>query len=104
MSVRDRHHDAVELELDAERAAALGRIAGRMEEALEALRAFDAAGEAEAVTRDELLAAAAEWVWFYVVQRESLGWYRHEEALRAYHVPSEVHLQMGPRRRRGPAT
>ena len=96
---------ALERELVGERANALGRIAASMEKALEDLRQFDREGsdrtagaDGEPVTRDELVAVAAERVWFYVVQRESIGWYRHEEALRSYRVPAELILRMGPRR------
>jgi hypothetical protein len=89
---------ALERELVGERANALGRIAAGMEKALEDLRQFDREGSGDPAERDDLCAAAAERVWFYVVQRESLGWYRHEEALRSYGVPAELILRMGPRR------
>ena len=45
------------------------------------------------------MAIAAELVWFYVVQRDVMGWHRHEDALRFYSVPAEVLARMGPRRR-----
>jgi hypothetical protein len=91
----------LEYELQGERAHALGRVAAGMEKALEELRWFDLEGPGVdgVVDRDELVAIAAERVWFYVVQRESLGWYRHEDALRFYRVPPELILRMGPRRR-----
>ncbi|HEY8146794.1 MAG TPA: DUF6665 family protein [Kofleriaceae bacterium] len=89
---------ALERELVGERAAALGRIAAAMEKALDDLRLFDAEPGGDPAERDELCAIAAERVWFYVVQRETLGWYRHEEALRYYRVPAELILRMGPRR------
>jgi hypothetical protein len=85
-------------EFAGERAHALGRIAARMEAALNELRAFDESA-AEGATRQELVAAAAERVWFYVVQREVMGWNRHEEALRFYRVPPEVLARLGPRPR-----
>ncbi len=88
-------------EFAGERAHALGRIAARMERALAELRAFDegALEATEQVTREELVAAAAEWVWYYVVQRDVMGWHRHDEALRFYRVPREVIVRMGPRLR-----
>ena len=90
-------------EFAGERAHALGRIAARMERALADLRAFDEGPcediEVAAVNRQELVAAAAEWVWYYVVQRDVMGWHRHDEALRFYSVPAEVIVRMGPRRR-----
>jgi hypothetical protein len=99
--------DALHAEIAGEKAHALSRIAARMERALADLRAFDASdGEPDAVgsvpdgvTREDLVAIAAELVWFYVVQRDVMGWHRHEEALRFYGVPAEVLARMGPRRR-----
>jgi hypothetical protein len=90
---------ALERELVGERAVALGRVAAGMEKALDDLRRFDAEGQVDPAARAELCAIAAERVWFYVVQRESLGWYRHEDALDFYRVPAELILRMGPRRR-----
>ena len=91
---------ALQEEFARERAQALGRIAGRMEGALADLRACDeGVAPADGLTREDLAATAAEWVWYYVVQRETMGWYRHEEALRFYGVPAEVVARMGPRRR-----
>lgn len=89
---------ALEKELVGERAAALGRVAAGMQKALEDLRRFDDEGLADPDARAELVAIAAERVWFYVVQRESLGWYHHEDALGYYRVPAELVLCMGPRR------
>jgi hypothetical protein len=89
---------ALERELVGERALALGRVAAGMEKALDDLRQFDADGLSDPAAREELAAIAAERVWFYVVQRESLGWYRHEDALAYYRVPAELILRMGPRR------
>jgi len=100
----------LDLEIISEKAAAMGRISSRLEEALTALRAFDAArAEPGAVARpgwraerEELVATAAEWVWYFVVQREALGWMDHEQALRFYQVSDEVRHRMGPRRRPTP--
>jgi hypothetical protein len=94
--------DALGYEIAAEKAASLGRVAAQLEESLVALAAFDAApagsdGRTRA-KREELVAASSEWLWFYVVQREALGWNDHEEALALYHVPAEVRMRMGPRR------
>lgn len=88
---------ALERELVGERAHALGRVAAGMQKALDELRQFDADGLADPAARAELVAIAAERVWFYVVQRESLGWYEHEKALAFYGVPAELVLLMGPR-------
>jgi len=92
------HLDALEHELQSEKAATLGRVAAKMEAACAALRELDARGEVAG--RDELVAQAAEFVWFYVVQRESMGWRDHREALALYMVPPELVARMGPRPRR----
>jgi hypothetical protein len=98
---RKEQFQALEQELVGEKAHALSRIAARMELALAELRAFDDADEPPpGVDRQELVAAAAERVWYYVVQRDVLGWHRHEEALRFYRVPAEVVARMGVRPRR----
>jgi hypothetical protein len=91
-----RGFEALELEMQGERAQALKRVAEGMEKALDDLRRCDA-GQLEA-DRAELVAIAAERVWFYVVQRESLGWFHHDQALRSYGVTEELYLKMGPRR------
>ena len=99
---RKDQFEALEAEFAREKAHSLSRIAARMEMALAELRAFDGADEATraGASREELLVTAAEWVWYYVVQRDILGWHRHEEALRFYQVPAEVLARMGPRPRR----
>lgn len=92
--------DVLDYEMQAERAASLARVAGQMEAAVTALRAFDDGERPPGVTRDELFAEAADRVWCYVVQREAIGWLDHTEALAVYRVPAEVIARMGPRRRR----
>jgi len=90
-----RPFDVLHYELQAEKAASLGRVAAKMEKACAALREHG-----NRPGRDALVAEAAELVWFYVVQRESLGWNDHGEALRLYGVPPELLARMGPRRPR----
>lgn len=92
--------DPLAYEIEAEKAASLGRVAARMEAAVAALRTFDDGQRAPGVRRDDLVAEAAEWVWYYVVQREALGWHDHTEAMRLYGVPPELLARMGPRRGR----
>ena len=86
--------DVFEYELQAEKAASLGRVAAKMEATCARLRELAPGAE-----RDELVAEAAEYVWFYVVQREAMGWRDHREALALYQVPPELIARMGPRRR-----
>ncbi len=100
MTLREQSYGALLAELHGERAQTLGRIARGMEKALAALRDFDAGVIADPEkSREDLVAEAAERVWYYVVQRDVLGMHGHDEALRAYDVPGEVRFRMGPRRR-----
>ena len=92
--------EALLAEFAREKAQALARIATRMEASIADLRAFDEERPPEGVTRQDLLEIAAESVWFYVVQREMMGWNDHDEALRFYGVPAEVRARIGPRPRR----
>ena len=53
-----------------------------------------------AARRDELVAAAGEALWYYVIQREVCGFRDSEAVMRHLAVPREVRLRMGytPRR------
>jgi hypothetical protein len=88
-------YETLELEIASERAASLGRAGRRLEVALAALAAYGG-DEAE---REELVAEAGEVLWFYVIQRECLRMFDHENAFAIYRVPGEVMARMGPRRR-----
>ena len=94
---KDEAFRGLEAEFALERARTLGRVAAGMERALAELRGWD---PSSGVAREDLLASAAEWLWYYVVQRETMGFYRHEEAFRFYDVPDEAIARMGPRVRR----
>ena len=85
--------------LQKERAGAFAILGERLEKALAALRAFDAAhpaptGEARA-QRDALVKAASERLFNYIVTREAAGVTHHEDALAHYGVPKEVRDRMG---------
>jgi hypothetical protein len=104
--------DALEYELLQEIAFNLARLSARLDRALEALAASDrereeggAPGVQRAVSadRDVLLAAAAEALWYLVVQREVSGLRDHREMLRHHGVPREVQLRMGVRPAATPA-
>jgi hypothetical protein len=71
-SAKEKKLAAVEAEIAAERAAALGRTETRLKKALDALRRCDA-GELAARKRASLLNEATEACLSYVVQREALG-------------------------------
>lgn len=94
--------DALEYELAQEKAFALGRMGRRLEAALAALSAFDAAREpASALQAEEkreraaLVADAGVALWHFVVQREALGLRDSARVLRDYRVPPEVYDRMG---------
>jgi len=78
----------IETELQAERAASLGRAGRRIEAALAAL------GDDEDSIYD-----AATAVWHYMILRESLRMYDHERALEVYGVPPRVMAKVGVIRR-----
>jgi len=95
--------DAIQEELQAERVAALTRIAGRFDSALQAWRALEAGTlpplaslRAQLARRMELRDAAAEALWMLLVQRESIGLRDHRALLED--VPREIRLWAGPRR------
>ncbi|GKQ54119.1 DUF6665 family protein [Bradyrhizobium sp. Ce-3] len=94
--------DVLAYELAEERASALGRMGRALEQALDKLRAFDAAGpRAEAPAsahhaRRILVREAGHALWMFVVQRESCGMRDSRAIMRTYNVPGEVQLSMGP--------
>ena len=94
--------DVLEYELFQEKAATLGRLGAKLKTALDALAAHDASpargGDADA-ERAELVAAAGEALWYYVVQREVCGLRDTDAVLRHLGVPREVQLKMGMRPR-----
>lgn len=100
----ERNSHSVQAEIAQERAAALGRMAARLDEAPASLREWDAEPPADAdaaVRRGRLVARAGEALWYYVVQREACGLRDVDEVLREYRVPREVALRMGPARPAG---
>ena len=88
---------SLESELVGESALSLGRAGAKLERALAALAAHDAAG-GDPAARRELVDDAGEAAWGYVVLRGALGWHDDRMALDAYQVPSEVRARMGVRR------
>jgi hypothetical protein len=101
--------DLLNYEIVQEQAATLARIGKRLQAALDALAAFDAvraeagdAGDADGGRRDELLSAAGEALWYYVIQREVCGLRDSEAVMRQMGVPREVRLRMGYVPRRSP--
>lgn len=93
-SARASGFDVLQHEMAGEAAAALGRIGGKMEKALAALRAFDA-GEDQTEPRDALVKAAAKAVWMFFVQRESLGLRDQRPVIAHHQIPREVLRRLG---------
>jgi hypothetical protein len=94
---------ALDYEIVQEQASALGRLGRALETALAALSDYDSAGAAPAVpdaARAELVAAASEALWYFMVQREACGLRDQQPIIRAYRVPAEVHARMGVFQRR----
>jgi hypothetical protein len=82
---------SIDWEIRAERASSMGRAGRRVEEALKGLATFSGAPEA----REILLREAADAVWSYFVQREMMGFRRHDDAVEAYAIPAEVLRRVG---------
>lgn len=91
-------NDALTAEMVGESALSLGRAGAKLQAALDALAAHDAA-RGEPALRLDLLDDAGEAAWGYIVLRGALGWHDDKAALDAYAVPAEVRARMGVRRR-----
>ncbi|HEU4559517.1 MAG TPA: DUF6665 family protein [Longimicrobium sp.] len=91
--------DVLEYELFQEKAATLARMGAKLKTALDELAAYDAVPpkHADPAARAELVAAAGEALWYYVVQREVCGLRDTQTVLRGLGVPREVQLKMGMR-------
>jgi hypothetical protein len=95
MAVR-RKPDPLEYELQQERAAALGRAGGRVEQTIAAPEASEAAGNG---APDEMIESAASAVWNYMIVRDALGFHDHAQVLALYRVPPWVLARVGVVRR-----
>ncbi len=96
--------DVLHYEIMQEKASTLGRLTRDFEQALAAWRDFEAAERrprdaADQATREKLLDAAADALWWFVVQREACGLRNTEAVLRDYRVPAALRLRMGVVRR-----
>ena len=78
-------------EIAAEKAAALGRAGGRVEQMLAELAAFEGSAEDRVV----VLKRAAEAVYAYFIQRELCGMRRHQDVIREYQIPNAVLVRLG---------
>lgn len=87
---------ALDAEILAEKAAALGRAGRAVEERLAAL----AQAGPQAPEREALLAAAAEAVWGFFVQRELCGLRDQQQIIADYAIPGAVLARLGAVSRR----
>jgi len=84
----------IESEVMAEKATSLGYHGKQVEDAMAALRGFDAQpGTAE--QRLALLKTASRAVWKYFIQREACGMRNHRDAIQLYGIPGEVLARLG---------
>ncbi len=83
-------------EILAEQAATLGRMGRKAEAALAALKAHE--GEAkDSEGRAEVLKAATDAVWCFLVQREVMGLRDRAQIVAQYEIPREVMARLGAR-------
>ncbi len=82
----------IELELEGERATALGDAGRRLEAALAEL----ALGETE-----DRLDEAATAAWHYMILRESVRMFDHQAAFKIYGVPNAVLARVGVMKKHG---
>jgi hypothetical protein len=83
--------NALEYDILAEKASALGRAGERAAQTLARLREHD--GDPEA--RSGLVREAARAVYAYFIQRELCGFRRHDDIIREYAIPREVLVRLG---------
>lgn len=86
--------DALAYEAVQETATALGRIGGKLEAALEALRRHDATDNPNQ-NRDELVQEAADAAWILFIQRDHLGLRTDHHLLSTYDIPKDVMARVG---------
>lgn len=90
---------ALDYELAAEKADALGRAGRKVEAAHAALEKAKAEGAAATLCA-ELTDEAADLVWALSVQREICGFRSQADALERYQIPRDVLIRVGIGRRR----
>lgn len=85
------------VEIHQEMAAAYFAACRKMVDALDRLQAFDQAALPEQTTRrSELIAEAAERVYFVIIQREAMKLSPDPAFFEHYGVPDEVRIRLGP--------
>lgn len=98
---RDTGWSVLDYELREQKAHTLGILGSQVEQALAALRAFDAGehGPDRDDQRCALLDRATDRVWAFMVQRELCGLWNWDAVVRDYGVPREVLNRTGQIRR-----
>lgn len=81
----------LDAELLAEKAASLGRAVDGVARALNDLSRIDPADPA----REDLLQRAADAVYGYFIQRELIGFFGHDDAIKHYAIPGAVLARLG---------
>ncbi|QRM31597.1 DUF6665 family protein [Microvirga sp. VF16] len=99
---RETGWSVLEYELQGQKAQTLGALGAQVEQALAALRAFDAGthGSDRDHRRVALLDEAADRVWVFMIQRELCGLRNWEAVVRDYSIPREVLNRVGQVKRK----
>jgi len=94
---REARWNVLEYEILQQKAQTLGTLSRQVEQALAALRAFDAeaGGVDRGVRRSALLDEAADRVWAFMIQRELCGLRSWEAVVKDYGIPREVLNRVG---------
>ena len=87
--------DVLQAEIVAEKASSLGHQGRLVEQAMAALRAFDATPGGVPEDRVALLRKAAREVWAFFVQRELCGLRDQKQIIKDYGIPGEVLVRLG---------
>jgi hypothetical protein len=86
--------NVLEYEMQAERAAALGRQGVKVEAALAELNAWDETRDS-AEKHETLLFNAADAVWAFFIQREMCGMRNNRDIIKRYGIPKQVLARVG---------
>ena len=100
---REPRWTVLDYEILQQKAQTLGTLGRQVEQALAALRAFDAGahGASPDKGRGVLLDEAAERVWAFMIQREICGLRHWDAVVRDYGIPGEVLSRLGQVRPKG---
>lgn len=90
----DVYFDALDHEVLAEKASALGRVGAKAEALLARLEA-DGRKDGDGEARLKLVGEVAEAVYAWFIQRELCGLRRHDQLIRDFRIPREVLIRLG---------